>query len=206
MRLAVLDHFAARGDAGQAALARVAIFDEDDGIRHEASRRMVAPASDPVLRVLDEGLRSNVHRIANNAGTLAGALRAAQTIPLLIFAQATADPVGEQGDIAWIAVATQRAFVAGVQPVVGNGAGAFQPIPGIVQEGAILRIVDAVVIFYRTEVHRVLVQITTDEWGESTAHLGYDIRAWWEWYNTEYVAFKNEQLREQQLAEKARKS
>ncbi len=192
VRLAVLDHFAVQGDEGQAALAWVAIYDQSEAMRYEATRRMVAPASDPVLGVLDGGLRSTRHVIANNAGTLAGALRALETIPLLIFAQATADPFDNTGDLAWIAIATQRAFVAGVQPIVGDGAGAFAPIPGIVSEGAILRVVDAVVIFYRTEVHRVLVAMTTDDWGQSTAHLGYDIKRWWEWYNTEYVAFKNE--------------
>ncbi len=191
VRLAVLDHLAAQGDDGQAALASAAIYGEDEAIRHEAQRRMVSPASAPVLRVLDTGLRSNRHDIANQAGTLAGALRALEAIPLLIFAQVTADPFEKKGDLAWIAVATQRAFVAGLEPVVGSGAGAFRPIPGVVQEGAILRVVDAVVIFYRTEVHRVLVMMTTDEWGQSTAHLGYDPREWWVWYNEVYVPFRN---------------
>ncbi len=189
--LAVLDHLAAQGDDGQAALAWAAIFHENEAVRHEAQRRMVSPASAPALRVLDTGLRSNRHDIANHAGTLAGSLRALEAIPLLIFAQVTADPFERKGDLAWIAVATQRAFVAGLEPVVGSGAGAFRPIPGIVQEGAILRIVDAVVIFYRTEVHRSLVLMTTDEWGQSTAHLGYDPREWWVWYNEHYVPAKN---------------
>lgn len=192
VRLAVLDHLAVQGDLGQAALARVAVNDPDEAMRYEAMRRMVAPASDAVLREIEAGLRSPVHEIANHAGTLAGSLRALETIPLLIFAQATADPVGDDGDVAWIAIETQRAFVAAVEPVVGSGAGAFQPIPGIVTEGAILRVVDAVAIFYRTEVHRVLVVMTTDDWGQSTAALGYDIRRWWEWYNAEYVPFRNQ--------------
>jgi len=206
VRLAVLDHLAGQGDPGQAALGRVAIFDDRDTMRYEATRRMVTPASSPVLAVLDEGLRSNTHAIANQAGALAGALRAAETIPLLIFAQATADPVDDQGDLAWIAVATQIAFVAAIQPVVGDGAGAFQPIPGVVQEGAILRVVDAVAIFYRTEVHRALVAVTTDDWGHDTAGMGYDIRQWWAWYNDQYVPFKNEQAREAALADQVRRS
>ena len=56
VRLAMLDHFAAEGDEGQAALARVAIHqtdDEDAGLRHEATRRMVMPAAMPVIRELD---------------------------------------------------------------------------------------------------------------------------------------------------------
>ena len=191
VRLAMLEHFAGQGDDGQAALAVMAIHDPSEAYRHEAMRRMISPASPPVLRVLDTGLRSIRHDIANHAGTLAGSLKALQAIPLLIFAQATQDPFDEPGDLAWIAVATQRAFVAGIEPIVGSGAGAFRPIPGIVQEGAILRIVDAVVIFYRTEIHRVLVMMTTDDWGRSTAHLGYDMNAWWHWYNEQYVPDRN---------------
>lgn len=203
VRLAVMDHLAAQGDRGQAALARMAVYEEDQGMRHQAGRRLTRPASDAVLAVLDEGLRSTTHAIANRAGTVSGALGALQTIPLLIFAQATADPVDDEGDLAWIAVGTQEAFVARVEPVVGSGAGAFQPIPGVVSSGTILRVVDAVAIFYRTEVHRVLVQMTTDDWGEPTAGLGYDIRAWWEWYNGEYLPYKNRQITAARLAEQA---
>jgi hypothetical protein len=199
VRLAVLDHLTAQGDEGQAALAWVAIHDGDDRIRHEATRRLVAPASPPVLRVLDQGLRSPVHEIANHAGTVAGATFALETIPLLIFAQATGDPVENEGDLAWILVATQTAYVAGIEPIVGSGSGAFAVIPGVVQEGVLLRVVDAVAIFYRTEIHRVLVGMTTDDWGRPTDHLAYDMKAWWQWYNAEYVPFKNEQLAEQAL-------
>jgi hypothetical protein len=33
--------------------------------------------------------------------------------------------------------------------------------------------------------------MTTDDWGQSTAHLGYDMNAWWHWYNEQYVPDKN---------------
>ena len=201
VRLAVLDHFTAQGDEGQAALAWVAIHDRDDRLRHEATRRLVAPAPPLVLRVLDHGLRSPVHETANRAGTVAGATYALETIPLLIFAQATGDPVENEGDLAWILVATQTAYVAGIEPIVGSGSGAFAVIPGVVQEGVLLRVVDAVAIFYRTEIHRVLVTMTTDDWGRPTDHLAYDMKAWWEWYNAEYVPFKNEQLAEARMAD-----
>ena len=196
VRLAVLDHLSAQGAPGQAALAWVAIHDDQDAMRHEATMRMVSPAGPEVLRILDTALRSNVHDTANRAGALVGALRAVQAIPLLIFAQATADRLDSTGDVAWIAIATQQAFVAAVEPVVGSGAGAFRPIPGVIQEGVVLRVVDAVAIFYRTEVHRVLVMMTTDEWGQATASMGYDMRAWWVWYNETYVPFVNERSRD----------
>ncbi|MHC4590967.1 MAG: hypothetical protein ACYTAQ_17015 [Planctomycetota bacterium] len=169
--------FAGQGDDGQAALAWVAIHDDDERIRHEAARRLVAPASKPVLRVLDHGLRSPVHEIANNAGTVAGATFALETIPLLIFAQATADPVEDEGDLAWILVATQTAYVAGIDPIVGSGSGAFAVIPGVVQEGVLLAC------------------------DRPTDHLGYDMKAWWEWYNAQYVPCRNEQLAQRHAAE-----
>ncbi len=200
VRLAVLDHFAEQGDAGQAALAWVAITDDDDAMRYEATRLMTRPASRPVLAVLDSSLRSPKHTVANNAGGVAGALSALKTIPLLIFAQATADSAQSEGDLAWIAIQTQQAYVQRLEPVVGDAVGAFQPIIGIVSEGVILRVVDAVAINYRTTIHRSLVAMTTDDWGQSTEYLGYDMRAWWEWYNGEYVPFKNEQAQLARLA------
>jgi hypothetical protein len=200
VRLAMLDHFAAQGAEGQAALARVAIYDDDPGIRQEATRRVTRPASPLVLRELDAALRSPRHSWANNAGALAGGLGALKTIPLLIFAQATADPVRGQGDLAWIAVGTRRAFVQRIEAVVENDVGAFRVIPGMISEGVILRVVDAVAVSYRTDVHRSLVAMTTEAWGRPTDDLAYDIRAWWQWYNTEFVPFINENERSRRAA------
>ena len=202
VRLAVLDHFAQHGDEGQAALAFVAIYDESAAMRNEALRRMVSPASEPVRYVLNGALRSTKDQVANAAANLAGSLNVIQTIPLLIFAQATAtqaDGAGE-GDLAWVAFQTQRAFVAGLQPVVGDASGAFQPIMGVVSEGVVLRVMDAVVISYRTEVHDALVNMTTSDWGQPTEPMGYNIQAWWDWYDKQYVPYKNEQAKSDTLA------
>ncbi len=203
VRLGLLDHFATLGDDGQAALGWLAIYDHDPAIRHEALTRMVSPAGPPVLNVLDQALRQHRHEIANNAGFVAGALNALETIPLLIFAQATADPVDSQGDLAWIAIETQLAFVQRIEAVVGDGAGGFRPILGIVTEGVILRVVDAVAINYRTEIHRSLVAMTTNDWGHSTEHLGYDMGRWRTWYNEDYLPLKREQARLARLAAQA---
>ena len=200
VRLGLLDHFATLGDDAQAALGWVAIYDHDPAIRHEALTRMVSPAGLPVLNVLDQALRQHRHEIANNAGFVAGALNALETIPLLIFAQATADPVDSQGDLAWIAIATQTAYVQRIEAVTGDAAGAFRPILGIITEGVILRVVDAVAINYRTEIHRSLVAMTTNDWGQSTEHLGYDMARWRAWYNEDYLPLKREQARLARLA------
>jgi hypothetical protein len=209
VRLAIYDFLREQGDEGEAALAWDVIhMDKSEAaMRHEATLRLSEdlagkPTPQPVLQVLDTALRSNRHDVANNAGALAGAINALETIPLLIFAQATADPKPDDtGDLAWIAIETQQAYVANVQPVVGDDAGAFQPVLGIVSEGTILRVMDAVVVVYRTEIHGALVNMTTHDWGQSTENLAYDMRGWWNWYNKEYVPFKNEQLAAARLAE-----
>ncbi len=196
VRRAMLDHFVDQGDEGQAGLVWLAIHADDETLRNEAVRRLVTPPADPVLRVLDTALRSNRHVTANRAGAMAGTLGALRSIPLLIFSMATRDPhPSDEGDLAWIAIQTQVAYVQNVVPVVGDSSGAFAPVVGVINEGVVMRAVDAVVIVYRTEVHGALVRLTTEDFGASTAHLGYDMRKWWLWYNEEYVPYKNEQAR-----------
>ncbi|MCZ6837422.1 MAG: hypothetical protein O7G85_16725 [Planctomycetota bacterium] len=202
VRLAMLDHFAHQDESGQDVLAWIAIHHDDSAMRHEATKRLGDDASDPVLQQLDLALRSDDHEVVANAAILASSLSAYKAIPLLIFGQAAGGPAPRgTGDLAWISIETQRAYVAGVIPIVGNAAGAFVPIIDTIHEGTLMRVVDAVVIFYRTEVHRVLVAMTSAEMEQSTAHLNYDIDAWWHWYNEEYVPFKNEQIMIDALAE-----
>jgi hypothetical protein len=192
VQLAVLDHFAACDDPGQGALAWTAIHHPDAAIRNEATMRITQPPAQGVLCELDQGLRSSVHATANHAGTLAGALNVIDAIPLLLFGQVTVDEIERDGDLAWIAIQTQRVYVQNVTPVTGSGSGAFQPVLGILNEGSVLRVMDAVAVFYRTEIHTALVNMTSAELGESTAEMGYDPRAWWQWYNTQFIAHMQE--------------
>lgn len=187
--LGMLDHLAGLQESGQAALAWMAIMDANPALRHEAAGRIVRPATAAALGVIDAALRSNSHVIANRAGSLAGTIGATPLVPLLMAAQTTESAADAKGDLAWIAIQTQRSYVANVVPVAGNNAGAFQPIIGVIGEGALLRIMDAVVISYRTEVHTALVGITSADWGRSTEYLGYDRLAWQRWFNEEYKPF-----------------
>ena len=187
VRLAVLDHLAVQGGLGEAQLADIAIRDEDAAIRHEASRRIRRPAGPEVLAVIDNALRAPQHAIANNAGILAGRVDAFAAIPVLIFAQATADEARSKADLAWIAIATRQSYVANVVPIVGNGSGAFQPVIGSVASGVVMRVQDAVVYTYRADVHNALVSLTTRESGQATADFGWDMARWWAWFNAEFV-------------------
>jgi hypothetical protein len=201
VRLAVLNHLADQGGYGQAALAWTAIYDRDAAMRNEAIKRMTRPASPPVLGILDSALRSRQDSVANSAAAVAGSLSVLEAIPLLIFAQAVASPAAQNtGDLAWIAIETQRSYVANLQPVVGDASGAFAPVIGVVSEGSVLRVVDAVVVAYRTEVHASLVSMTSGDWGQSTEHFAYDLDRWWHWYNEEYVPFRLARAYEANLA------
>ena len=190
VRLALLEHFAVQGSAGQAALAWIAVHCDDKAFRYEATLRIDAPVDSSVLVILDHALRDTRHATVSNAASLANALDIYETIPLLIFNQATQDEYEKNGDLAWIAIGTQVSYVQDLVPVVGNGSAAFNPVVGHVYEGTVLAIQDAVVVVYRTEVHTALVNLSTRDWGRSTEHLGWDMKQWWTWYNDQYVPHK----------------
>jgi hypothetical protein len=205
----ILDHVAAQGDAGQGALAWMAIHGAVDGgrtstskeIRAGAMARLTTPASLAVLAVIDDALRSPVHQVANNAGALSGALDVVQAIPLLMMAQVTGDARPESGDLAWILIGTQQVFVEDLNVVVGDSSVAFEPVFGVVTEGVLLRAIDAVVVNYRIDIHNALVSMTTDEWGQSTEYLGYDPAKWYVWYNEQFVPHMRKQVEIAKLAE-----
>ncbi len=190
VKLAFLDHLATQGDLGEAMLAKVAIKSNDTAIRHEASRRIRRPACDAVVAIIDLGLRDKRHVVANQAGLLAGKVDAFAVIPSLIFAQATADEKKNDGDLAWIAIGSQISYVANVQAVVGDGAAAFTPVIGNLQTGVLMRVQDAMVYNYRSDVHQSLVTLTTRDFGQSTADMAWDIKRWWRWFNEVYVPFQ----------------
>lgn len=195
-RRALLDHFAASGDEGQAALAFAAITAPDARFRHAATERIRRPVCDAVLRVVDSALRETRHETVNAAGALAGNLNILAAIPPMIFGQLADDPVPAGGDLAWIAIGTTKTYVSNVVPITGDNSGAFAPVIDSVFEGVVFRVQDAVAFSYRTDLHQSLVNMTSADFGESTAGLGYDMRAWWQWFNTRYVPFKQRQAEE----------
>lgn len=190
VKLAFFDHLTTQGDLGEAMLAKIAIKSDNTAIRHEATRRIRRPACDAVVAVIDLGLRDKRHVVANQAGLLAGKVDAFAVIPALIFAQATADEKKNDGDLAWIAIGSQISYVANVQAVVGDGAAAFTPVIGNLQTGVLMRVQDAMVYNYRSDAHQSLVTLTTRDFGQSTADMGWDIKRWWRWFNEVYVPFQ----------------
>ncbi len=196
VRLAVLDHLAGRASAGQALLARIAVHDKNSAIRAEATRRIAQPPTESVLQVLDESLRSNEHVVVNNAGLLAGNIHAIEALPALIFAQFSQDTQTSEGDLAWIAIGTQRSYVQNLVPVTGDNSGAFSPVIGQVIEGVVMRVADCIVTTYRADVHNSLISMSSFDTGTDTSYLAWDMRAWARWFNQEYVPMKQREARE----------
>ena len=199
--VAMLDAFARGGEEGQFALACVAIQDDSAPVRAEATRRIVRPPSSAVLSAIDDGLRSDNHDWVDRAGVLAGAVHAVEALPALIFAQFAQAPKSDRGDLAWIAIGRTVSYVANVVPVVGDNAGAFQPVIGQLIEGVVMRVQDCVVTIYHGGVHDALVAMSTYDSGMDTSALGWDIRAWHRWFNEQYVPLKQRQ--DEELAKAA---
>lgn len=187
VRKAMFDHLEESGPIGQAALAWTAIHHKDKAMRTEATSRVTLPHAPLVLAVIESGLRDTRHAVVSASGSLAGAIGAAQAIPLLIFTQYSEDRVEKKGDLAWIAIGTQQSYVQNLIPVTGNGAGSFRPVIGTITEGFVMRVSDAVAIVYRSEVHVALERLSTTATGQSTASLGWDLNRWRAWYNDTYL-------------------
>ena len=201
VRLVMLEHFLANGEAGQAALAWAAVYSGDVALRYEATRRIKRPACRSVLAVIDGSLRSRHDDVISNAATLANALDVFEAIPLLIYAQSvpgegTGDTSGSSGGgNAWIATGQQMAYIADLVPVVGNGVAAYRPIIGTITEGSVFQVDDVVVTIYRRTVHVALVSLSSRDWGQSTEALGYDRERWWAWNDRVYQPFRAERER-----------
>lgn len=199
VKLAYFDHLATCGPMGQAMLAKIAIRADESAIRNEAIRRIERPACDEVVAMIELGLRDTRHLVVNQAGLLAGRVDAFAVIPSLIFSQVTRDEEKTKGDLAWIAIGTQVNYVANVTAVVGDNAGAFQPVMGTIQTGVLMRVQDAMVYNYRSDAHRSLVTLTSRDFGQSTNDFGWDMKRWWTWFNNEYVPFKQAQAAQSAL-------
>lgn len=146
--------------------------------------------------VIYEGLRRGSNKVKGRAADLAANLKLVELIPWLAAAQVSGRPASggnsggtedPNGSLAYIVVGTQQAFVADLEPVVSEGAVAFDPTLSTITEGTVLRVIDAVVYTYHVEIHRPLVRLASEAAGRDMAHLGWDYRKWAQWYYKEYL-------------------
>ena len=199
VRSAVLDHFATlKSEAGDTALAWEAIHGEDEWYRARAGEHLSERVGDPgemparTKAVIAEALLGQNDAAAIAASELAASMKLYEFIPLMATAQVARGGGGGRGrdgtgDLGWIMIGNQTSFVSDLVPVVSNNAVGLDPQIGVVSDGALLRVHDAVVTVYRTEVHRILVGMTTPAWGEPTGSMGFDAGTWREWYDKEFV-------------------
>lgn len=201
VRGALLEHFAGQPhDAANAAMAWVAVNDSSASMRSEACGKLRERlgesgfrgiASRGVSEVVRRALESGREAQMEAAADLAQSLRMYEAIAWLIPAQLGQAQGGSgggngSGDLAWIAIGKQHAFVSDLTPVVGNNAVAFDPTLSVVTEGVLLRVHDAAVTTYRIGINRRLIAMSTEATGQSTVGLAWDAEAWKRWYNTEF--------------------
>jgi len=200
----VLDHIASIGtEEADATLAWEAVFAESKTWRGAARARLVRRVRErglvPLMirDVLANGLAVRDTEPIEAAASLADQLNIGGLIPSMINAQVvqrstgaagSASGRGRTGDLAYIFIGRQEAFVSDVRPIVAGGAVAFDPQVDVISSGVILRVQDAVVtLAFYPAVRRSLVNLTSRLTGESTDHLGYDQQAWAAWYRDEFL-------------------
>lgn len=200
-----------------ATLAWAVVHDDDEWFRTEAQTRLAQRLAErkaagepgtprPVQFAIGEALRQGGGETADASGAnpltpraermkraaqAAANLGITELVPLLIAGQLGGASAGtgglEEGDLAWILVGRQRAYVSDLEPIVGENAVAFDPELSVLTEGTVLRVVNAVVFVYRYDVHNALVDLTTRTGPRATASLGWDQQKWWAYYNQEYL-------------------
>lgn len=198
VRSAIMRMLAAqKTEEADATLAWSAVFDHDDEMREVAfeylAKRVAEAGSvnDRIKIVLVSGLERESNGPPEAAAEISRRLRIADMIPYLITAQA-GPPRSESdrtGNLANIVIGRQTAFVSDLQPVVSDSAVGFDPTLSVVVEGVVLGISDAVVSIHRPAVHRSLLGLSSDLWGQPTKQFAYDTGKWQRWYRNEFRPF-----------------
>src|SRR6185295_1043739 len=207
VRLAVLDLFRdQKTEEGDASLAWVGVFDKDRVIRGAAADRLLERVQDErkekkdglcdgTKLVMYQGLTRGNEVEKASAAKMASTLGIVEAIPWMIATQIQGQPAGgggtgeRNGALAWILVGTQTSYVSDLTPVVGPNAVAFDPQLSVVNEGSIMRVLDAAVVTYHIDINNALIDLSSREWGQPTRQLGWNIPAWRQWYGNEFVPY-----------------
>lgn len=147
--------------------------------------------------VIYEGLRRGSDPNKYSAANLAANLNLTELIPWLAASQVSGSPqgnsgggIGSTGALAYIIVGEQQSYVSDLTPVISENAVAFDPQLSTLTNGTVLRVIDAVVYTYHVEIHNALVRLANNASGQDTSRLGWDYKAWMNWYNNEYLPGK----------------
>jgi hypothetical protein len=188
-------------------IAWTAVFGEDKRLRElaletlqkrfDVERQFEPQIPRAVSSVVQAGLAKRDDKVAEWSASVAQSLKLYEAVPWMVQAQAQARGNNRRGPLATILVGTQQAFVADLEPVVGDSAVAFDPELAVVTEGVVMQVFDAVVVTYRIGVHRSLVDMTSRAWGQPTDRLGFDPRRWEQWWNEEFLPYRAERRAEE---------
>ncbi|MFO0493257.1 MAG: HEAT repeat domain-containing protein [bacterium] len=196
VRRGVVEHLARLGsDEGLTTLAYAAVHEVDPSFRAMARDKLVSvvrkgrarPAG--VDTVIASALEGSEQAQAGRAARLVQSLGILQAIPALIMGQIGGGSGGQSDGgtaIAWILIGNQQGYVADITPIVGDSSVGFDPTPAVLTTGVVLKIGDAAITSYRTEVHQALVEMTSNIAGADTSAMGYDQGKWAQWYRDEF--------------------
>ncbi len=190
----------AKSDAGDRGLMWLAIAHPKAAWRSAAIESLshrVNESGRPTRAMVDvasNAVNSGDQAVIASAGEAGAALNIFEIIPLLIQAGGGGGP-GPGGSypdtqhkrpLAWIAFATQTAYVSNLRPAAGQGTIGFDPTISVVNSGNLLVINDAVVsqapprIVYRPLAS--LGSALTGQPAEDLAKMGTDAASWKQWY------------------------
>jgi hypothetical protein len=185
-------------DAGDSALMWMAVYDKDAAARAEAlahinKRKESWPVTSTprgVQLVAFEALGSRDSTIVARGGNIVDALNIVEALPWMIAGQVRGSSSGgtqeRAGALAWIAVGTQTNYVSDLEPIVSEGAVAFDPEISTIMSGTLIRVMDAVVVTYNMELHGALTRMSKRLTQQDTEHLGWNYAAWKRWYAEDF--------------------
>lgn len=145
------------------------------------------------VAVFQAALQSGDTHAMDGASVAGQALSLVELIPFIIPTQPGAPGQGggggtgrQRGPLAWIAIGTQKSYVADLTPIVSEGAVAFDPTPGVVTEGTLFVVNDAVVTWSPRIANTALSTLGGLATGEDPAalrsRLGMRFDPWKDWY------------------------
>lgn len=184
VRATLFTRLAEDADFGQPLLVKIAVSARED-LRASAGDALPDRLSREAEAELRGYLAGDRELFINRAAGIASAHEATALIPALVEAQVS-EPRVKRGDEAWIALGKSVSYIRGLQPVVGDASGAFQPIPGVLFEGSVFRVMESTVTIYRTEVHTSLAGLVERETGEPAPPFGYDQARWRSWLRYDF--------------------
>jgi len=188
-------------DVGDRGLAYVAATTTEEIWRSHTTQALAArtksrfgrpPAG--AVAVFQAALQSGDTHAMDGAAVAGQVLSLIELIPFIIPTQPGAGGQGgggggtgrQRGPLAWIAIGTQKSYVADLTPIVSQGAVAFDPTPGVVTEGTLFVVNDAVVTWSPRIANGALSTLASAATGEDAAamrsRLGMRFDSWKDWY------------------------